>query len=79
MGFASALRDVGLPKAHFISALLFFNIGVELGQVTIIAAAYLLVSKWFGHKVWYKARIVYPVSSIIACIALYWTIERIFS
>jgi len=77
MGFASALKDVGIPPAHFISSLLFFNIGVELGQITIILAAYFLVSKWFSDKQWYKKGIVYPISSIIACIALYWTIERI--
>ena len=77
MGFASALKDVGIPQAHFISALLFFNIGVELGQVTIILAAYFLVSRWFSDKDWYRTRVVYPASSIIACIALFWTIQRI--
>jgi hypothetical protein len=79
MGFASALRDVGIPPAHFICALLFFNIGVELGQVTIILAAYFIVSRWFSDKDWYRSRVVYPISTIIACIALYWTIERIFA
>ncbi len=77
MGFASALKDVGIPPAHFISALLFFNVGVELGQVTIILAAYFLVSKWFSQKEWYRVRVVYPVSAAIACIALFWTIQRI--
>ena len=79
MGFAGALKEVGIPHEHFIGALLFFNIGVELGQITIILAAYSLVSRWFSSKDWYRNRIVYPISSIIACIALYWTIERIFS
>ena len=78
MGFANALREVGLPSANFLSSLLSFNVGVELGQITIILLAYFLVGKWFGNKVWYKERIVFPISSIIACVALYWAIERIF-
>ncbi|CAK9254274.1 unnamed protein product [Sphagnum jensenii] len=79
MGFAGALKDVGIDTSHFISSLLFFNIGVELGQVTIILAAYFLVSRWWGERDWYKARVVYPASSIIACVALYWAIERILA
>jgi hypothetical protein len=76
-GFANALKDIGIPKNQFLSSLLSFNIGVELGQITIILAAYFLISKWFADKIWYKERIVYPISSIIGCVALYWTIERI--
>ena len=77
LGFANALRDIGLPEDHFLSSLLFFNLGVELGQVTIILMLYFLISKWFSEKQWYQKRIVYPVSTMIACIALYWTIERV--
>ena len=77
LGFATALKEIGIPETHFISALLFFNIGVELGQIFVIFTAYFLVSKWFSKKPWYKDRIVYPISSIIGCIALYWTIQRI--
>jgi len=77
MGFANSLSEIGLPKTHFLSSLLFFNLGVEFGQITIILLAYYLISKWFSKKIWYKERIVYPISSIIACIALYWTIERL--
>jgi len=78
MGFANALKEIGLPDNHFITSLLFFNLGVEAGQVTIILAAYYMISKWFCEKSWYKKRLVYPISTTIACIALYWTIERIF-
>jgi hypothetical protein len=78
MGFANALKDIGLPENNFLSALLAFNFGVELGQITVILTAYFCIGKWFRNKRWYKEKIVYPVSSIIGCIALYWTIERIF-
>jgi hydrogenase/urease accessory protein HupE len=77
LGFATALKEIGIPKEQFFTSLLSFNIGVELGQITIILAAYFLISKWFSNKIWYKERIVYPISTVIACVALYWTIERI--
>jgi hypothetical protein len=77
MGFASALKEIGLPSNNFWDALISFNFGVEFGQITIILLAYFLISKWFSGKVWYRERIVYPVSSVIACIALYWTINRL--
>jgi hypothetical protein len=77
MGFAAALQEIGIPKTQFFTCLFSFNLGVELGQIFVILLAYLLISKWFGHKSWYKERLVYPISSLIGCIALYWTIERI--
>ena len=78
MGFASVLTDLGLPKDKFFISLITFNVGVELGQFTIILLAWFLVGKWFHKKSWYRNRMVIPISSIIAIIALYWTIERIF-
>ena len=77
-GFAGVLSELGMPASHFITALLTFNIGVELGQLTVIAIAYLLVGRWFSNKIWYRKRIVYPVSLLIAITAFYWTIERMF-
>ncbi len=77
-GFASALSEVGLPSNDYLLSLISFNIGVELGQISVILMAFLLVGKWFGEKTWYRQRIVMPVSFLIGTIALYWTIERIF-
>lgn len=77
-GFASALTEVGLPEKNYLLALLTFNLGVELGQITVILSAWLLIGKWFSDKIWYHSRIVIPVSCVIACVALYWTIERTF-
>jgi HupE/UreJ protein len=78
LGFAGALSGLGLPENQFITALLTFNLGVELGQITVILLAWLLISKWFSKKPWYRTRIVIPISVVIAVIALYWTIERTF-
>jgi hypothetical protein len=78
MGFASALTELGLPRNAYFSSLIMFNLGVELGQATVIVAAYFLIGKLFGNKPYYRKRIVIPLSVLIAAIAVYWTIERIF-
>lgn len=78
LGFAGVLKDLGLPQREFFNALISFNIGVELGQVSIILICWFLFGKWFNQKPWYRTRIVYPLSILIAVIALYWTIERAF-
>jgi HupE / UreJ protein len=77
MGFAGALQEVGIPKDHFFIALISFNLGVELAQLMIVLLCYFLLLKWISEKSWYRSRVVYPISSIIACIALYWTVERV--
>ena len=45
LGFASVLAEFGLPEASFLPALIGFNIGVELGQLTVISVAYIIVVK----------------------------------
>lgn len=78
MGFASALTELGLPKNAYFSSLIMFNIGVELGQITVILAAYFLLAKIFGKKPYYRKWIVIPLSIIIASIAVFWTLQRGF-
>lgn len=78
MGFASVLGNLGLPKDSFLTSLLMFNVGVELGQISIILFAYFLLGKFFGDKPYYRKYIVIPISALIFVIATYWTIERIF-
>lgn len=78
MGFASVLTDIGLPKDEYLTALITFNIGVELGQITVILIAWFGLAFWFRKKPWYRKVIVIPISVVIAIISFYWTIERIF-
>jgi hypothetical protein len=78
MGFAGALSQLGMPQYAFATALVSFNVGVELGQLTIILLLYFLLAKPFSEKVWYRKVIVIPMSIVIALIASWWTIERIF-
>lgn len=78
LGFAGVLGELGMPEENFAKSLIMFNVGVELGQVAVILMAYLLIGKWFSEKEWYRRRVLYPVSSLIGVVALYWTIERAF-
>ncbi|WP_319823672.1 HupE/UreJ family protein [Thalassovita sp.] len=78
LGFASVLEEFGLPEAQFIPALLGFNVGVELGQLTVIALAFLAVGAWFRKKPWYRSRITVPASALIALTGAYWVVERVF-
>jgi hydrogenase/urease accessory protein HupE len=78
MGFAGALQEIGLPRSEFLTALLTFNLGVEAGQLAVIAVAFLALG-WYGSNRQYRGRVVIPLSVMIACTALYWTIERIVS
>ena len=75
MGFASALRGLGLPEGKFWSVLASFNVGVELGQLTVVTAAFLL-TRWMWRKPWYFKRVVVPVSTLISLVALYWLVQQ---
>ncbi len=77
MGFASALNEIGLPPDRFATSILLFNLGVEVCQVLVIAGVFGLLILPFKNRQWYKGRIVYPISILIAIISSYWTIMRI--
>ncbi|MEL6449764.1 MAG: HupE/UreJ family protein [Pseudomonadota bacterium] len=91
LGFASVLGDFGLPQGQFVPALIGFNVGVELGQLTVIALAAIALS--LGCRAAMLARLdgeeelitSYRVmfrawsmtgSILIALIAIYWVVER---
>jgi hydrogenase/urease accessory protein HupE len=78
MGFAGALSELGLPQYAFATALIAFNIGVEIGQLCIILVMHFLVARLFSARPWYRSRIVIPSSLAIALVAAFWVVERIF-
>lgn len=84
-GFASALEELGLPKAQLITALAAFNCGVEIGQVLIVAAAFALLSaidRWQASgasKPVRNARLVRGLSLAILLLASYWFVSRIIA
>lgn len=80
LGFASALREVGLPQHSLPIALLFFNFGVELGQLAFIVAMVGLFA--CGKKIVRTFRIPAPAWSwrlapyAIGSVAAFWVIQR---
>ena len=77
LGFASVLAEFGLPAGQYIPALLGFNLGVELGQLFVIAIAFTLLAVPFGRLSSYRSWVSIPISSIIALIGFWWVFERI--
>jgi hypothetical protein len=77
-GFASVLADLGLPRDALLLALVGFNVGVEVGQLAIVALflplAYLLRGTWL-----YRQLVFVGGSLLIAAIALLWLGERVFN
>lgn len=76
LGFASMLSDIGLNSSHFFTSLIAFNVGVELGQLTVIALAFLVLGLPFGQKPWWRRRVQIPASLAISLVALFWVAER---
>lgn len=76
LGFAGALGELGLPRSEFVTALIGFNVGVEVGQLTVIGVAFAIVGWRWGSRELYRRLVVVPASAAIAMIAVYWTIQR---
>lgn len=77
LGFASVLGEYGLPEGQFVPALVGFNVGVEFGQLAVIAAAFLAVGLWFRSERWYRPAIAIPASCAIALVGAFWLVERV--
>jgi len=77
MGFAGVLRDLGLPRPAFLTALVTFNAGVEAGQLSVIAIAFAACAYWrHRDRLAYRRFIVVPASFAIALTGLFWTVQR---
>ena len=76
-GFAGALTEFGLSTNNIASGLIGFNLGVELGQLSVILLCFGLVGFWFAQKEWYRQVVVIPASTVIALIGAYWVVERV--
>ena len=75
LGFAGALKNIGLPQTHLPLALFTFNVGVEVGQLLMVLAAYAIVhvpvpQRWLG-----RAR--RPALYMIGVLAAYWSWQRV--
>lgn len=78
LGFAGVLEELGLPRSQFVTALVTFNLGVEAGQLMVIALAFAAVGWWRrAQAVAYRRWVVVPGSLAIALVGAYWTVTRI--
>jgi hydrogenase/urease accessory protein HupE len=77
LGFAGVLSDFGMPDNDFVTALISFNVGVELGQIATIVLAFVLLFYWFKDRERYRKMIVLPGSALISVIGVYWFFERL--
>jgi hydrogenase/urease accessory protein HupE len=74
MGFASVMKELELPEGRIVNPLVGFNIGVELGQIAVLALAFAGTFWLFKHPNFDRFR--KTASAVIAVVGIYWTIER---
>lgn len=75
LGFAGALQEIGLPQNYLPTALLTFNVGVEIGQLLTVAVAWLA---WYALRRWPQAQLGRtPVLYGIGSMAAYWSWLRV--
>lgn len=75
MGFAGALGEIGLSKKHLLASLLTFNVGVELGQLAVVAIV-LPILLHLRRFPWYRRVVISGVSICIFVLALFWFLQR---
>ena len=75
LGFADVLQNIGLPAGEQLLGLVSFNLGIELGQLVVIALAMVAVG-WCRSQPWYRRRVSLPCSGLIAAIGIYWAASR---
>ena len=84
-GFAAVLTEIGLPQTEIPTALLFFNIGVEMGQIMFVIAS---IAVFFAGKAVTKRlremtfkdvlhRIQQPAGYVVGVLAMFWTLDRV--
>lgn len=76
-GFANVLRELGLPTTGLVASLLAFNVGVEVGQLCIVALFFPL-TRWATHSR-YRRQLVWGISGMILLFGLGWLAERVFA
>ena len=78
-GFANVLSEIGLPDNRLAAALAGFNIGVELGQLIIVAALWALL-QWFARRRgdWNYQRWLDTASAGLCGVGVYWFVSRGF-
>ena len=76
-GFAGALADVGLPQNEVPIALLFFNVGVEIGQLIFVIAIVVLKTLIASVRIEWRGHAGVLPAYVIGSVAMFWLFERI--
>lgn len=76
LGFAGALKGLGLSSSQWLTSLISFNLGVELGQILVVALTLLMVY-WWRDKRWYPRFVQTPLCLMIGAMGLFWAVQRI--
>ena len=74
LGFAGVLADIGLPEEDLWSSLLLFNIGIEAGQLGVIAL--LSIAAWVLSRLSMQSLFYRSAGWVMGCSATFWTIDR---
>lgn len=75
-GFSYMLRDMGLPEGEFLLSLLLFNVGVEFGQLAVVALPFVVIYLIRDRQAWYLP--VAVVGSLaVSLVGGYWLMERL--
>lgn len=75
MGFAGLLRELAIPSDKFLSTLVSFNLGIEAGQICILAVALPFI--YFCRKRWWYQSAMRVFAVLISTIAIAWVIQRL--
>ena len=76
-GFASVLAETELPRRGAVWALLTFNLGIELGQLAVVALLFVPLAL-SARRGWYERRLLWPASIVIGLLAAVWLVKRAF-
>jgi hypothetical protein len=75
LGFAGALKEIGLPQEQMLAALLSFNLGVEAGQLAVVLVAWLV---WLAaSRTGLSSRLRAPVLYAVGAVGAFWVIDRL--
>jgi hydrogenase/urease accessory protein HupE len=75
LGFAGLLEEIHIPEENLVSSLFSFNIGIEIGQLVIVAIALPLIL-WARHKKWYPT-LIKILAIIITVLGVGWAVQRV--
>jgi hypothetical protein len=85
LGFAGFFGELGMPPDQFWSALIGFNVGVEIGQLSVVAVAFVIswrLRRWIAARhdeALYRRYVVIPGSALIGATGLWWFAERVLT